>query len=120
MPSSLVQRIRIRSKPRFYRVRSAQASSYPSRTVEANPANSAELAVEPPFRRCRHFGLCAPGTAAIPAGADGSRRMRLLVVLIDLRFFAQHRVQQRAVNLDRSLVIDEALLPELVHEEAHP
>ena len=43
-----------------------------------------------------------------------------LLVLVDMRLFAQHSVEQRGVNLYVSVVIDESLFPELVHEKTHP
>jgi len=38
---------------------------------------------------------------------------------LDLRLFVQHRIQQRIVHFDVTVVADEAELAELVHEEAH-
>ena len=42
------------------------------------------------------------------------------VLPVYLGFVAQNRVQKRAMNLDLSIVADEAELAELVHEEANP
>src|SRR3979411_2383993 len=43
-----------------------------------------------------------------------------LLVLQYLRLIAQHGVEQRTVNLDFAVVVDEALFAEFVHEEADP
>src|ERR1700692_3796604 len=55
----------------------------------------------------------AAGILSVPASS-------VLIVLVDLRFFTQHGVEQRTVNLDLSVVVDEAFLPEFVHEETDP
>src|SRR4030081_569803 len=52
MPSSLVQRIRIRSNALSTDSNAANAPSYPSRAVEANPANTIEMA----HSGCRRSG----------------------------------------------------------------
>src|ERR1700704_5294381 len=54
MPSSLVQRIRIRSNALSTDSNAANAPSYPSRAVEANPANTIEMAHSTRYRVRRH------------------------------------------------------------------
>src|SRR5258708_39408529 len=63
--------------------------------------------------RRHHFRdlSCEPG--CIPA------TRLLLLVLIYLRPFVQDGVEQRTVNLDFSVVVDESLFPEFVHEKAY-
>src|SRR5215212_3456298 len=57
--------------------------------------------------------------AGMASMSHGPRRPAdRLLVFPDLRLFAQHRVQQRTVDLDLAVVVDVSLLPELVHEEA--
>jgi hypothetical protein len=50
------------------------------------------------------------------AAARGSRSALRLVAL-DLRPFVQDRIEERMMHFDFSVVADEALLAELVHEE---
>ena len=42
------------------------------------------------------------------------------VLPVYLGLVVQNRVQKRAMNLDLSIVADEAELAELIHEEANP
>src|SRR3984893_9323549 len=64
----------------------------------------------------REARLHSRSPVAFPATWSLSR----LLVLIYLRLFVQHGVEQRTVNLDFSVVVDESLFPEFVHEKAHP
>ncbi|MGB9114046.1 MAG: hypothetical protein WCC91_01970 [Bradyrhizobium sp.] len=58
------------------------------------------------------------GRAFLPISQPA--KVSALSLLIDLRILAQHRVEQRAVNLDLSIVVDETFLAEIVHEKADP
>lgn len=42
-----------------------------------------------------------------------------LIILVDLRPFAQYGVQQRRMDFDFSVVVDVSLLPEFIHKETH-
>src|SRR5260370_27524880 len=61
-----------------------------------------------------HFRDLTREPGCVPATWLPSR----LLILLYLRLIAQHGVQKRRVNLDFSVVVDESLFPELVHEEA--
>ena len=69
MPSSLVQRIRIRSNALFADSSAANAPSYPAHAVEANPANTIEMAHSTGYRVRRHV------LAAIGCDFSLQRRM---------------------------------------------
>src|SRR5450631_1636515 len=43
---------------------------------------------------------------------------RVLLILLEFRLVMQDSVQQRTVDLDMSVIVDQAKLAELVHEEA--
>src|SRR5665647_614352 len=97
------------------RARSARARGAPCLRVRAVSSS--------PHHRVRSRQL-APWPFPPPALKLGKNvtdlSIRTLVILVYFRLFAQHRVQQRSVNLDLALVIDEALFPESIHEEADP
>jgi hypothetical protein len=65
MPSSLVQRIRIRSNALSADSSAANAPSYPAHAVEANPANTIEMADLMGYRVRRHVlsAICAATSA---------------------------------------------------------
>jgi hypothetical protein len=87
------------------------ASSYPSHAIEANPANSLEMPYRQRGSPCRRRGRFAnPSIQGIFDPATGllnSKAAPRLIILIDLGLVAQHRVQQRGVNLYFSVVVDE-------------
>jgi hypothetical protein len=56
-------------------------------------------------------------TARLSKGAHTGRQS---VLPVYLGLVAQNRVQKRAMNLDLSIVADEAKLAELIHEKANP
>ena len=60
-------------------------------------------------------------TAPVPQDPDALSAPALgpfLLILFQLRLLMQNRIQQRIVNLDVSVVIDETKLAKLVHEMA--
>jgi hypothetical protein len=68
-----------------------------------------------------------PGTARNSPERGGYRALtehrcshRRSVLPVYLGLVAQNRVQKRAMNLDLSIVADEAKLTELIHEKANP
>src|SRR5216684_5169760 len=145
MPSSLVQRIRIRLIASFDRFRAVSVVLSRSRRrgkprPMANRCAYCEAAAVPvilvfnghgeglcrwPLFSRQHRRWFWPGFARVSiqevsnsTAIIDDERLRLLV-LLQLRFLAQHRIQQGSVNLDLSVVIDISLFSEPVHEETH-
>jgi hypothetical protein len=83
MPSSLVQRIRIRSNALSTDSKAANAPSYPSRAVEANPANTIEMTRSTGYRVRRHVRLCSIASTLVSNSTPNALSQRSAIFHIE-------------------------------------
>src|ERR1700732_1481670 len=62
----------------------------------------------------------AKGSSAATPDLRAATSRPPLFFLVDLGLLAQHRIEQRTVNFDLSIVVDETVFAELVHEKTYP
>src|ERR1700732_4926287 len=61
----------------------------------------------------------AKGSSPAPPDLRAAKTGPPLFFFVDLGLLAQHRIEQRTVNFDLSVVVDETFFAELVHEETY-